>query len=710
MLFSELTPEIVPHRVARLSPDVLLVALPDGPPAHAVPGLAPPYGTVSVRGVFGPHRIAALRWRSDALPLPAIGVPKLSEKAGPPQVVSDAVILAEELDAASCRRFLGFLLGFCRTAFGLAADPAFAATCARLARSCAQASGEAQPLARATPAWMVLSGVNAPKDATFFIIANDRIRLSAAPRIAEGSGLCLVERLRGGEVLLAMGDRPLLWTVAPPSAGLPDILSPGSRGGREARLRNACLQALAPADAVAAAVLRETQVLAPVRPRRLDDPASPINAMLEAVLPDGEGGLFLRGWLRDPMHLIAGLEVRTPFGVSSVDPARLHRLRRPDLARHFTKTRFRDGQPTPGFVAHVPDNSNGLCPQPSLALRLRSGNFIDLAPVACHLPPAQARDAVLSSVPPDQVTAVMMEQCLAPAAAALHRKALRVARTVNCGHIGTPPACPAVSIIVPLYRNLDFLRFQTAAFARDRDCRKAELIYALDSPDQATELESLLRGLNAMHGLSFTMAVMPENLGYAAANNAAAAIARGRELLLLNSDVVPIRPGWLASLRAALTMPGVKAAGPKLLFPDGSIQHGGLYFKRDGDGTWYNAHYHKGMPRQWPAALTWRKVPAVTGAALLVNRKVFEAVGGICEDYIIGDYEDSDFCLRVRNAGHDIGYAPDAELYHFERRSIQMHPGYTGTLASRYNRRLHHDRWDAAMTTLMAQRAFRIAA
>ena len=708
MLFTDLTPEVVPRRVARLAPDVLLMALSEGSVSPELLDVAPPYGTVSVRGVLGPHRIAAMRWRSGGPSLPGVSVPALSGESGPPELVSDAVALAEELDAASSRRLLGFLLGFCRTAFNLAGDRAFAATCARLARFCARVEGEAKPLALATPTWMVLSGVNAPQDATFFVIAKDRIRLSGALRIAGGPGLYLVEPLQGGEMLLAMSDRPLLWMVAPLPAELPDILSADRRGGLGSRLRNACLRALAPAGGVAAAVLRETQVLAPARARRLDDPANPIAAMLEAVLPDGEGSLFLRGWIRDPMHLVAGIEVRTPFGTSSVDPAQLHGIRRPDLGRHFAKTRFRDGHPTYGFVARVPDPSNGLCPQPSLMLRLRSGNTIELAAVACHLPPAQARDAVLSAVPPDQATAAIMDRCIAPAAAAMHRAALRVNRTLDCVQFGKPPSFPAVSIVVPLYRNLEFLRFQVAALARDPVCREAELIYVLDSPHQRSDLASLLRGLNALHGLSFTMAVMPENLGYAAANNAAAAIARGRELLLLNSDVVPLGTGCLDRLRAALTMSGVDAAGPKLLFDDGSIQHGGMYFRRDHESIWYNAHYHKGMPRRWPTALTRRKVPAVTGAALLVRRKVFEAVGGICEDYIIGDYEDSDFCLRLQAAGSAIAYAPDAELYHFERRSIQTHPGYAGTLTSLFNRRLHHARWDDAMTSLMAQRAFRV--
>lgn len=159
---------------------------------------------------------------------------------------------------------------------------------------------------------------------------------------------------------------------------------------------------------------------------------------------------------------------------------------------------------------------------------------------------------------------------------------------------------------------------------------------------------------------------------------------------MLNSDVIPTRPLWLGALTAALAAPGIGAVGPKLLFDDESVQHAGLFFQRDLDGMWLNAHYHKGMPRAWPGAGHSRRVPGVTGAALLVHRHLFESLGGICEDYIIGDYEDSDFCLRLHSAGARTMYVPAAELFHFERRSIGLHKGYAGTLACRYNRRLHH--------------------
>jgi GT2 family glycosyltransferase len=241
------------------------------------------------------------------------------------------------------------------------------------------------------------------------------------------------------------------------------------------------------------------------------------------------------------------------------------------------------------------------------------------------------------------------------------------------------------------------------ALAEDPECRRSEIIFILDSPEQRNEVEHLLRGLHRLTDLPATLVIMPRNLGYAAANNAGAREARGPVLLLLNSDVIPIGPGWLQMLTEPFSRPAVGAAGPRLLFEDGSIQHAGLHFERDEDGIWFNRHYHKGMPRHWPDAQKPRDVPGVTGAAMAMRRKLFEQIGGVCEDYIIGDYEDSDLCLRVRAAGSTITYVPEAELYHFERRSIWLHTGYTRTHAALYNRLLHHERWDQTITSLMAE-------
>jgi GT2 family glycosyltransferase len=704
MLLRDITPDILFSRAALLSDGVVLVTLPPGAADADLAGrfgLAPPYGTVAVHTAGGPGRIAAMR-----LPGGGGGL----HGAGDVVFGADVTELAEDMDGASRRRLLGFMLGFCRRAFAIGADIDFAGSCLRLAEMCAIDVGPVTPVAWASPSYMVVSGMVRPAGADLYVLGASRVRISAGPALTEpgrpSGGACLIEPVGAGDRVLALGDDLLIWTVQEADGPLSDVMQPFGLEPEYGALRAQCLRALAPLGGALAPLVREVQLLAPAAASRHDDVSSALGAALEVALPDGEGGLFLRGWIRDPMHLVAGAEIRTPLGAVEIDPDHLHRMRRPDVAGRYSRAAFHDDELRSGFVAHVRDPSNGLCAQPVLAFRLLSGAVIEVQAPLRHVPFAAARDAVLGCVPPEEVTPRMMDTCLAPVAAALHRQAIAGRGAVDVVRIGDQPQGAPVSVIIPLYRNLEFLRFQAAAFAADAGCRAAELIYVLDSPEQRAEVEHMLRGLHGVHRLGFTLAVMPGNCGYAAANNAAAALASGRHLLLLNSDVVPVRPGWLAAMQAALEAPGVGAVGPKLLFDDGSIQHAGLFFERDADGAWFNAHYHKGMPRHWPAALRARRVPGVTGAALLVRRPLFEAVGGICEDYIIGDYEDSDFCLRLRETGAEIAYVPEAELYHFERRSIRLHAGYTRTVAAQYNRKLHHGRWDSAMAALMATPAF----
>ncbi|MBK1661756.1 glycosyltransferase family 2 protein, partial [Paracraurococcus ruber] len=458
-----------------------------------------------------------------------------------------------------------------------------------------------------------------------------------------------------------------------------------------------------------AALLRTAACLAPPRPRSRPSLGAAVTGALDLAIPDTRGGLFLRGWLRDPHGLVTALSLGRPGEAPVLLPdAALFRFPRRELGPRFARAAHAPGEGAEGFVAHLPEHPGG--PQPDLVLHLAGGGTVRLTPALRHLAPGQARDLVLASVRGEALTEAMFEQCLAPAAARLHAAHLALPRRPVVRRLGSAPASPRVSVIVPLYRNLGFLRVQLAAFAADPEWRRAETILVLDSPEQAAEVEHLLRGIQLMHGLPLTLVVPPRNLGYAAANNLGAGLARGRLLLLLNSDVIPDRPGWLGLLASAAAARGAGAAGPKLLFDDGSIQHAGLYFDRDAEGRWLNRHYHKGFPRHWPAAQRARPVPGVTGAALMVKRTLFEAVGGFTEDYILGDYEDSDLCLKLRAAGAGIAYQPEAELWHFERRSIGLHAGHARTLAGQYNRGLHHARWDGAIAALMRRFAPEAAA
>lgn len=483
---------------------------------------------------------------------------------------------------------------------------------------------------------------------------------------------------------------------------LPSLAAWAAAGKRNAAARARdvipLLRALAADDPRAAAALREVQLLVPttgVR-NRADGPA--LRVMLDAVVADGDG-LVAAGWMDGPHGTIEGLALDGGDGSTRIFDGAFHRYPRRIRTEHDEGETERT---VVGFISRLADAPQA---QHVLTHRLHamlgSGTTIPLPPARQPGDPAAARTSLLASIRPEAVTPEIMEECLAPAIARLHRRCLEVERTPDEVAFGPAPSRPAFSVVVPLYRNLEFLRFQIAAFAVDPDRRRSEFIYVLDSPEQRLEVEHLLRGLCRLHDLPIRLLVNRANLGYAATNNVAAGRARGEIFALVNSDVLPITPGWMSTLAARLSAEdGLGAVGPKLLFEDQSLQHAGMYFAKDLTGRWLNHHYYKGLPRFFPPAQKERSVPALTGACLAVRRDDFLAVGGFTEDYVIGDYEDSDLCLKLRQRGYDLRYVPSAELYHLERRSIRHHAGYMKGVACLYNAWLHAKRWRDEMAAL----------
>jgi GT2 family glycosyltransferase len=407
----------------------------------------------------------------------------------------------------------------------------------------------------------------------------------------------------------------------------------------------------------------------------------------------GPSGMLVGGRLSDPARLVSRLDVEGQDGAYR------------EIAWHFLpgpQSTSKTPAPVP-FVAFVPDFRSDIpILQPRFRLHLASGTIHRLIPKLQPVDPVERRARALTLIPPQHLTDDLLADCLAPALADLQRAIHAAARPARTVPIGEPLPQPVASVVVPLYRNLEFLQAQVAAFALDPVFTEAaELIYVLDSPEQTAEVEQFLRGLSLLYRVPFTLVVMAENAGYAAACNAGAAVARGTCLAMLNSDVIPNAPGWLELLVGRLAAaPSLGAVGPKLLFEDGSIQHAGLHFVENHFGRVLNHHFHKGMPRDYAPATVERVVPAVTGACLIVRRDAFETVGGFTEDYVIGDYEDSDLCLKLRATGYDIAYVPAAELYHLERQSIRHHEDYMRGSADRYNGWLHARRWLDAIRQL----------
>jgi GT2 family glycosyltransferase len=154
--------------------------------------------------------------------------------------------------------------------------------------------------------------------------------------------------------------------------------------------------------------------------------------------------------------------------------------------------------------------------------------------------------------------------------------------------------------------------------------------------------------LATLQGTGISVLLNERNFGYAATNNRAAAIARGEILALLNNDLI-LLPGWLEPMLAAHASLVGRAGligNVQLDARSGAVDHAGLVIGATGKPLHVRA-----IP---PALVRWlhpvRAVPAVTGACMIIERALWQRLGGFDEGYMNGG-EDIDLCFRARAIG-----------------------------------------------------------
>jgi GT2 family glycosyltransferase len=528
-----------------------------------------------------------------------------------------------------------------------------------------------------------------------------RSRLGAADRKGRHEFHFVLDEspARGGGLLILQGEGGLVVRPLPPRQPSQSLARWwASKAASRDGLRNWVVEQLAGLSEQGRLLAIEMQRRLPLAVQsvhRNDDlPAAELDL---AVC--NKAGLLIGGWLRDPDGLLD--EIMLHGGGRAPIPM-LDRLQR--FPARLPPGPDGVARPAIGFAALAPHYAAGApVLQPRCEIRLKSGTTLVLRPPVQPADPAAIRARALAAIPPQFLTADALEETLAPLLAACQEELHESLPDPQVRGFGSQIAAPAVSVVIPLYRVYEFLRVQVAAFAGDPwFASKAELIYVLDSPEHEAEVAHLLGGLHLAYGLPMQLVVMGRNGGFSAACNAGARVARSPVLALVNSDVIPAGNGWLPMLIEKLSpRDRIGVVGPKLLYDDGSLQHAGLFFKRDSKGTWLNHHYFKGMPASYAPANVERPVPGVTGACIVMLRELFRDVGGFDHGYIIGDYEDSDLCLKVRRAGFGIVYVPRVALYHLERQSISRSGDYMRGVASQHNAWLHTRRWDAQIDALM---------
>ena len=221
-----------------------------------------------------------------------------------------------------------------------------------------------------------------------------------------------------------------------------------------------------------------------------------------------------------------------------------------------------------------------------------------------------------------------------------------------------------VSIVIVSFNTKDLLRACLAAAA-------AGEIIVVDNSSADGSVEMVKKEFPGV-----TLIANSQNRGFAAANNMGLKCARGRYMLLVNSDT-QVPPGAIEEVTRFMDEHlDIGVVGVKLMLPNGKM----------------DPACHRGFPTPW-AALTYflglekihsrvfaqyhqlyknlnepHEIDSPSGAFYFLRREVYESVGGLDEDYFMYG-EDLDWSYRIKQKGWKIYFYPRVTILHHKKQS-----------------------------------------
>ncbi|MEA3248742.1 MAG: glycosyltransferase family 2 protein [Patescibacteria group bacterium] len=181
----------------------------------------------------------------------------------------------------------------------------------------------------------------------------------------------------------------------------------------------------------------------------------------------------------------------------------------------------------------------------------------------------------------------------------------------------------------------------------------------------------------------------PKNIGYAGGNNLGIEEARGRYVLIMNPDIT-VRPGSIDGMvRFMDRNADVGVMGPKLLHPDGSVDHSCYRFPK-----WITPIFRRTPFGRLPVGKkevgryvmsdydheNTRDVDWLLGAVLMVRKSAMDSVGTLDDRYFLY-FEDTDWCRRFWDAGYRIVYYTGTTMVHYHARLSAQVPWMLGPLS-----------------------------
>ncbi len=223
-----------------------------------------------------------------------------------------------------------------------------------------------------------------------------------------------------------------------------------------------------------------------------------------------------------------------------------------------------------------------------------------------------------------------------------------------------------ISIVIPFKDEVDMLKSCINSILSNTEYETYELLLVSNNsrePETFKYLKTISQQFKNIDYVEYNV-----DFNYSKINNWAINQIKSEYILLLNNDIEVITQGWLKQMAMHIQRTEVGAVGAKLIYPDKTIQHGGVVLGIGGVA----GHAFKGLPdRQdnYHMDNVVRNVSACTAACLLVKKDLFIKVGGLNEKDLTIAFNDIDLCLKIGKSGFNIIYTPFAKLFHHESKT-----------------------------------------
>lgn len=257
-----------------------------------------------------------------------------------------------------------------------------------------------------------------------------------------------------------------------------------------------------------------------------------------------------------------------------------------------------------------------------------------------------------------------------------------------------------VSVVICTKNNGFLLEQLISRLACESADKIADIVVVSNRPTNAYAAQ--LHDRLASHG-QIKLVKYDAPFNFSAQCNLGAAAGSGEVLLFLNDDVVPVNKDWLGELIAPLDDSGIGVVGPLLLYPNGSVQHAGMFlgFERVAGHSLRGAELPEGDCGFLASAP--RQVMSVTGAALCMRRNDFEALNGFDRNRFALNIQDVDLCLRAHFSGLAVVFNPRSIFLHME--SVSVRPTLHDLWTIR-RRALEHDAFAERWGDVLARDEF----